>query len=63
VRLVLPEIDLSIGFDLVVGVDLSGMVADLDGDPAPVIALIGRDVLERCVFVYDGPGAAFSLSA
>ncbi|MBI5289622.1 MAG: hypothetical protein HY873_11685 [Chloroflexi bacterium] len=59
----LPELDLDIDFDLIVGVQLSGMAVDIDGAPLPLIALIGRNVLERCVFVYDGPGAAFTLAA
>ena len=40
------------------GVDLAGQ--DLDGKP--IIALIGRDVLVRCVFVYNGTMGQFSLS-
>ena len=39
-------------------VDLAGQ--DLAGKP--IIALIGRDVLARCVFVYNGAMGSFSLS-
>ena len=27
-----------------------------------IVALIGRDVLERCVFVYNGPAGTYSIS-
>ncbi len=30
--------------------------------PQGLIALIGRDVLQRCLFIYNGPDGSFSLS-
>ena len=34
----------------------------LDVSSQGLIAIIGRDVLEKCVFVYNGTGAVFSIS-
>lgn len=62
-RLAILDIDLSLELRYVAGVDLSGAFADRGNGPEPIIALIGRDVLARCVFTYDGPGAAFTISA
>jgi len=45
-------------FGSVIGVDLSGQsIAGQD-----VIVLLGRDVLSRCVLVYNGPGGSFTLA-
>lgn len=51
-------------------VDIQGFVGinapQAHGSPAlaaqGLVALIGRDVLSRCAFVYNGPDAAFTLS-
>lgn len=52
----LPAID----FSSLLGANLAGqMVAIHQG---PLIALLGRDLLQRFVLVYNGPGATFSLS-
>ena len=41
----------------VIGVDLSGQ--EVEGKP--IIALIGREVLGRTLFVYNGRGGFFSI--
>jgi hypothetical protein len=43
----------------VLGVDLAGQLALPE---RPLIALIGRDILRRCVLVYNGTAGMFSLS-
>ena len=50
----IPDIDAS----RATGVNLAGQ--DLDGKP--IIALVGRDVLSRCVLVYNGTLGQFSIS-
>ena len=50
----LPEIDAS----RATGVNLAGQAVD----GTSIIALIGRDVLRECLFVYNGPMGHFSLS-
>jgi hypothetical protein len=47
-----------IEFGSVVGVDLSGQGAG----KMQIIALIGRDVLSRCILIYHGPKGSFSLA-
>lgn len=52
-----PGEGLEIEFSSVVGVDLRGQSV---GDQ-PLIALIGRDVLSRCILIYNGLGGFFTL--
>lgn len=54
---VIPQ-PLSIDFSSVVGVDLSGQSAG----GQTLIGLIGRDILELCIFVYNGTTGSFSLA-
>lgn len=49
---------MEIEFESLVGVDLTGQVI---GDHQ-LIALIGRDVLSRCLFVYNGQIGLFTLA-
>jgi hypothetical protein len=60
VRLIFPGTAFP-GFEhpAVLGADLSGQLAL---PQKPLIALIGRDILRRCVFVYNGSAGMFSLS-
>jgi len=47
-----------IEFSSVVGADLTGQhIAGQD-----IIALLGRDVLSKCVLIYNGPGGFFTLA-
>jgi len=49
-----------LNFGSLLGSNLAGqMVA---GHQGPLIALLGRDLLQRFVMVYNGPGAMVSLS-
>ena len=50
----IPDVDLT----RATGVNLTRQsIAD-----KPIIALLGRDILSKCVLVYNGPGSHFSLS-
>ena len=53
-----PAIKFEVEFGSVVGVDLSGQgVGNMQ-----IIALIGRDVLSRCILIYHGTRGSFSLA-
>ncbi len=53
-----PAIKFEVEFGSVVGVDLSGQgVGNMQ-----IIALIGRDVLSRCILIYHGTKGSFSLA-
>ncbi len=53
-----PRERLDIEFSSVVGVDLTGQqIAGRD-----IIVLFGRDVLSRCVFIYNGVGSFYTLA-
>ncbi len=53
-----PAIKFEVEFGSVAGIDLSGQgVGNMQ-----IIALIGRDVLSRCLLVYNGPKGSFSLA-
>lgn len=41
---------------------IEALAVGLNLAPPELVALIGRDVLAKCVFVYDGPAGSFSLS-
>lgn len=58
VRLAFPEPKLTVDLSRVVAVDLRGQT--IDG--APLIALVGRDILSFCQFIYAGTGGYFSIS-
>lgn len=52
----LPAID----FGALLGSNLAGQIVAIH--QGPLIALLGRDLLQSFVLVYNGPGATFSLS-
>jgi len=52
IRIVMSQLNLGLDYNQVLGVDLSG---------TGYIALLGRDVLQRMILVYDGPGSEFSI--
>lgn len=58
VRLRLPEEGLDFQFTAAIGADLSGQGA-LE---QPIRILLGRDVLSRCVVVYNGPGGFVTIA-
>jgi predicted aspartyl protease len=53
-----PAINFEVEFGSVVGVDLRGQGAG----NTRIIALIGRDVLSRCILIYHGTKGSFSLA-
>lgn len=57
-RLSFPVVNLVIDFGSVVGVNLQGQT--ING--APLVVLIGRDVLSRCLLIYNGAGGFFTLA-
>jgi len=57
-KLNFPGANFEIEFGSVIGVDLSGQ--SIAGQN--VIVLLGRNVLSRCVLVYNGPGGIFTLA-
>ena len=51
----------SMNFTRLIGVDLSSQF--MGGDPTkPIVALIGRDVLQRAVFIYNGSAGSFTIA-
>ena len=59
-RLVLPELGWTVDLP-VAGVNLAGQQAAVT-PPQPIIALIGRNLLQLCVFTWNGVGGFWSLS-
>jgi len=57
-KLAFPEPKLIVDLSRVVAVDLKGQTVQ----GMPLIALIGRDILRLCQFIYDGSGGFFTLS-
>jgi hypothetical protein len=57
-KLNFPSANFEIEFGSVISVDLSGQT--IAGQN--VIVLLGRDVLARCILVYNGPGGIFTLA-
>jgi len=57
-RVAFPEPKLVVDLSRVVAVDLRGQT--IQG--MPLIALVGRDILRACQFIYDGSGGFFTLS-
>ncbi len=53
-----PAIRFEVEFGSVVGVDLTGQGAG----KTRIVALIGRDVLSRCILIYHGTKGSFSLA-
>jgi len=56
-RLNFPGEHMQVEFGSVIGVDLSGQ--DVEG--GPIIALVGREILGRTLFIYNGAGGFFSI--
>lgn len=52
-RIVFPAQGWTLDLGRAVGVDLTGQVIPID-PPQPIIALLGRNLLERSVFIYNG---------
>lgn len=61
VRLDFPTTGWSFELPFVPGVDLSGQIVPLR-QPQPLIVLLGRNVLENWVLVWNGPGALWTVA-
>ena len=57
-RLSFPSLRLVVDFSSMAGVNLRGQV--IQG--TPLIALVGRDVLSRCLFIYSGSQGYYTLT-
>ena len=57
-KVTFPEPKLIVDLSRVVAVDLHGQTIM----KLPLIALVGRDILRMCQFIYDGSGGFFTLS-
>lgn len=57
-RLNFPSLRLIVDFSSMAGVDLQGQM--IQG--TPLIVLVGRDVLSRCLFIYCGSHGYYTLS-
>ena len=60
-RIVFPTKSWSMDFGRVVGVNLTGQVIR-EPEPRPIVALLGRNFLERCVFIYNGTMGSWTIS-
>lgn len=58
VKLEFPQEGIALDGARALGVDLSGQTAG----GQQIVALLGRDVLAKCVLIYNGTGGFFSLS-
>lgn len=61
-RLEFPGEGIDQEFSAVTGVDLNGQEVLLSTGPAPIIALIGRDLMSGWVFTYNGVGGFITIS-
>lgn len=53
-----PGENIEIDFSSVLGVNLKGQ--NVNGHP--IIVLLGRDILSKFIFIYNGPGGFFSIA-
>ena len=61
VRIVFPTKGWTIDFTVVAGVNLTGQNVPLD-PPQPIIALLGRNLLEHWILIWNGPGGYWSVA-
>lgn len=60
-RIVFPTKGWTFDLNQVAGVNLSGQVVN-ETPPKPIIALLGRNFLEKCVFIYNGTMGTWTIS-
>lgn len=60
-RIVFPTKGWTLDLERVAGVNLAGQVVR-EAQPKPIIALLGRNFLERCVFIYNGTMGSWTIS-
>jgi hypothetical protein len=61
VRIVCPTQGWALDLGRAIGVDLTGQILN-KVPPEPIIALLGRDLLQDWVFIYNGPGGFWTIS-
>ena len=63
-RIVFPTKGWTIDLERVVGVNLAGQSVEavLEAPAIPIIALLGRNFLEQCVFIYNGTMGSWTIS-
>jgi hypothetical protein len=62
VRIICPTQGWTLDLRRAIGVDLTGQIIN-KVPPEPIIALLGRDLLEHWVLIYNGPGGFWTISA
>ena len=60
-RVVFPTKGWTMDLARVVGVDLSGQFVR-ESSPKPIVALLGRNFLERCIFIYNGAMGSWTVA-
>ena len=61
-RIVFPTQGWTLDLEQTLGVNLTGQKVPTQPHPQPVIALLGRNLLSRWVFTYNGPGGFWTVS-
>lgn len=61
VRIMCPTQRWTLDVGRAMGVDLTGQIVNIV-PPVPIIALLGRDLLQHWVFIYNGPGGFWTIS-
>lgn len=60
-RIACPEQGWDLSLNGIAGVNLEGQTVLLN-PPQPIIALLGRNILEKALLIYNGPGGFWSIS-
>lgn len=60
-RIVFPTKGWTLDLNKAVGVNLKGQVIQKD-PPEPIIALLGRNLLEHMIFIYNGPAGLWTVA-
>jgi len=60
-RIVFPTKGWTLDLQKAVGVNLKGQIINKI-PPEPIIALLGRNLLQRWVFIYNGPGSFWTVA-
>ena len=60
-RITFPTKGWTLDLGKAIGVDLSGQTIMKD-PPEPIIALLGRNLLQHWIFIYNGPGSYWSVA-
>jgi len=60
-RLVFPSLGWELNFARLTGVNLTGQIVP-SNPPQQLLVLVGRDILESAILVWNGPGGAWSIA-